>query len=92
MKTRFEFGLFSFHGVINLRSYSLSTCEHIIKYKLGSRKTTNPLAVAKHSCIISEYPRCFIIFVPRPCARKPSSQTQLLRSFDERTRNVRDSI
>lgn len=27
MKTRFEFGLFSFHGVINLRSYSY--CLHM---------------------------------------------------------------
>jgi hypothetical protein len=50
MKTRFQFGLFSFHGVINLRSYSLSTCEHIMKYTFGSQKTTHSLA-AKRSCI-----------------------------------------
>lgn len=47
MKTRFEFGLFSFQGVINLRSYLLSTCEHIIKCKLGSQKTTHSLAANK---------------------------------------------
>lgn len=75
MKTRFEFGLFSFHRVINLRSYSLSTCEHIIKYTLGSRKTTHSLSAAKRSCIISEYPMFHNI---RAVAlrRKPSSQAQ----------------
>lgn len=52
MKTRFQFGLFSFHGVINLSSYSLSTCEHvkyIMKYTFSSQKTTHSLA-AKRSC------------------------------------------
>lgn len=67
MKTHFQFGLFSFHGVINLRSYSLSTCEHvkyIMKYTFGSQKTTHSLA-AKRSC--TEY-LMLASFTSWPCA------------------------